>query len=195
MSTSSLLIFIGALLVAVAIIWLLRSRSSQAGRHVDASATAVGLASETARNVAEQVADTVERSLDSDVAASGAAPDDRQATMSNAAALMASGGALAGGVTLTDIGVPAAQGEPDDLRKIKGIGPKLDSLLNSLGITRYDQIAAWDAADIARVDAHLGTFQGRITRDDWIDQADYLARGDTAGFAAKYGNLGSGAKG
>jgi len=189
MSTTSLLVLIGAVLAACVIIWLLRSRTSQAGRHVDASATAVGLASETARNMAEQVADTVERAIDSDVAASGAAPADSQAVMSNAAAIMASGGAIAGAVTLTDIGVPAAQGDPDDLRRIKGIGPKLSSLLNDLGITRYDQIARWDAADIARVDAHLGTFQGRITRDSWVEQAGFLASGDTAGFAAKFGNL------
>ena len=189
MSTTSLLVLIGAVLAACVIIWLLRSRTSQAGRHVDASATAVGLASETARNMAEQVADTVERAIDSDVAASGAGPADSQAVMSNAAAIMASGGAIAGAVTLTDIGVPAAQGDPDDLRRIKGIGPKLSSLLNDLGITRYDQIARWDAADIARVDAHLGTFQGRITRDSWVEQAGFLASGDTAGFAAKFGNL------
>jgi len=189
MSTTSLLVLIGAVLAACVIIWLLRSRTSQAGRHVDASATAVGLASETARNMAEQVADTVERAIDSDVAASGAGPADSQAVMSNAAAIMASGGAIAGAVTLTDIGVPAAQGDPDDLRRIKGIGPKLSGLLNDLGITRYDQIARWDAADIARVDAHLGTFQGRITRDSWVEQAGFLASGDTAGFAAKFGNL------
>jgi len=189
MSTTSLLVLIGAVLAACVIIWLLRSRTSQAGRHVDASATAVGLASETARNMAEQVADTVGRAIDSDVAASGAAPADSQAVMSNAAAIMASGGAIAGAVTLTDIGVPAAQGDPDDLRRIKGIGPKLSGLLNDLGITRYDQIARWDAADIARVDAHLGTFQGRITRDSWVEQAGFLASGDTAGFAAKFGNL------
>jgi len=189
MSTTSLLVFIGALLAALVIIWLLRSRASQAGRHVDASATAVGLASETARNMAEQVADTVERAIDSDVAASGADSQDADAAASNAAAIMASGGALTGAVGLTHIGVPAAQGEPDDLRRIKGIGPKLNALLAELGITRYDQIAAWSAADIAKVDAHLGTFQGRIVRDNWVEQAGLLARGDTAGFAAKFGNL------
>jgi len=195
MSTTNLLLFLGALVVAVLVIWLLRSRTSQAGHHVDASATAVGLASETVRNVAEQVADTVERAIDSDVAASGADPEDTQAAMNNAAAIMATGGALTGTVALTPIGIPAAQGEPDNLRRIKGIGPKLNGLLNELGITRYDQIAAWDAAHIATVDAHLGTFQGRITRDGWVEQAGYLARGDTEGFAAKFGNLGGAGRG
>ncbi|NCP10415.1 MAG: hypothetical protein GW859_00415, partial [Sphingomonadales bacterium] len=59
-----------------------------------------------------------------------------------------------------------------------------------LGVTRYDQIAAWDAADIDRIDAQLGAFQGRIRRDDWVEQARLLAAGDTAGFEAKFGALG-----
>jgi predicted flap endonuclease-1-like 5' DNA nuclease len=63
-------------------------------------------------------------------------------------------------------------------------------MLNALGITRYDQIAAWTAADIAEVDRFLGMFQGRIARDNWVEQAGYLARGDVAGFAARYGALG-----
>ena len=87
--------------------------------------------------------------------------------------------------------IAAAVGEPDDLRRIKGLGPKLAALLASLGITRFDQIAAWTDADIAEVDRFLGTFQGRIGRDNWVEQAGYLARGDEAGFAARFGSLGS----
>ncbi|MGB7409851.1 MAG: hypothetical protein WA910_01815, partial [Sphingopyxis granuli] len=83
---------------------------------------------------------------------------------------------------------PAAAG--DNLRLLKGVGPKLATLLNDLGITRFDQIAAWTEADIAAIDPQLGTFQGRIVRDDWVDQASYLARRDKAGFEAKYGALG-----
>jgi predicted flap endonuclease-1-like 5' DNA nuclease len=85
--------------------------------------------------------------------------------------------------------IAAAVGDPDDLRKLKGVGPKLNGLLTDLGITRYDQIAAWTAADIAEVDRHLGTFKGRITRDSWVEQAGYLARNDVAGFEAKFGKL------
>ena len=86
--------------------------------------------------------------------------------------------------------VAAAVGEPDDLKRIKGLGPKLATLLASLGITRFDQIAAWTEADIAEVDRFLGSFQGRIARDNWVEQAGYLARGDEAGFAARFGALG-----
>lgn len=85
--------------------------------------------------------------------------------------------------------IAAAIGEPDDLRKIKGIGPKLNTLLGELGVSRYDQIATWTAADVAEVDPYLGTFKGRIARDSWIEQAGFLARGDIAGFEAKFGKL------
>ena len=85
--------------------------------------------------------------------------------------------------------IAAAVGEPDDLRKIKGIGPKLNTLLGELGIARYDQIAAWTPADVAEIDPYLGTFKGRIERDGWIEQAGFLARGDIAGFEAKFGKL------
>lgn len=87
--------------------------------------------------------------------------------------------------------IAPAVGEPDDLTLIKGVGPKLNALLISLGVLRFDQIAAWDNADVAEVDGHLGNFKGRITRDAWVEQAGFLARGDTAGFEAKYGALGS----
>ena len=86
--------------------------------------------------------------------------------------------------------IAPAVGAPDNLRLIKGIGPKLDTLLASLGVLRFDQIAAWTDADIAEVDPYLGSFKGRIGRDNWVDQAGYLARGDRAGFEAKYGALG-----
>lgn len=85
--------------------------------------------------------------------------------------------------------VPTAAGAADDLRRIKGLGPKLVTLLNGLGVTRYDQIAAWSEADIDRIDAQLGTFAGRIRRDSWVEQAKLLAAGDTAGFEAKFGKI------
>ncbi len=64
----------------------------------------------------------------------------------------------------------------DDLKKISGVGPQLEKLLNSLGIYKYDQVAAWSADDVAWVDARL-TFKGRIERDDWMSQAKMLAAG------------------
>ncbi|MEH6757859.1 MAG: hypothetical protein V7676_10120 [Parasphingorhabdus sp.] len=85
--------------------------------------------------------------------------------------------------------IAPATGDPDNLRLIKGVGPKLNTLLNNLGITRYDQIAEWREAEIQEVDQYLESFSGRITRDSWIDQAKYLAKDDIAGFEKKYGKL------
>jgi predicted flap endonuclease-1-like 5' DNA nuclease len=78
----------------------------------------------------------------------------------------------------------------DNLQLLKGVGPKMVGLLGGLGVTRFEQIAAWTEADIARIDPQLGAFQGRVARDNIVDQAGYLARGDKAGFEAKYGALG-----
>lgn len=84
---------------------------------------------------------------------------------------------------------PAKSGA-DNLQLLKGVGPKLVVLLNGLGVTSFRQIADWTDADVARIDPQLGAFQGRIARDAIVDQAGYLARGDKAGFEARYGALG-----
>ena len=83
----------------------------------------------------------------------------------------------------------ADPGDADDLTRIKGLGPKLAALLRGMGITRFEQIAGWSDADVARIDAQLGAFQGRIARDSWIEQARCLAAGDLAGFEARFGKV------
>jgi predicted flap endonuclease-1-like 5' DNA nuclease len=88
------------------------------------------------------------------------------------------------------ITVPVTDGLPDPLTRMKGLGPKAEATLHALGITRYEQIAAWNDADIARVDAQMGAFKGRITRDRWVEQARHLAAGDIAEFEAAFGKLG-----
>ncbi|GAB4269616.1 MAG: hypothetical protein Kow0013_21300 [Pararhodobacter sp.] len=67
-------------------------------------------------------------------------------------------------------------GQPDDLKRIKGIGPKLEQLCNRLGFWHFDQIANWTDDEIAWVDANLEAFKGRVTRDNWVAQARALAR-------------------
>jgi predicted flap endonuclease-1-like 5' DNA nuclease len=85
---------------------------------------------------------------------------------------------------------PAApSGGADDLARIKGLGPKLQALLPSLGITTFAQIAALDDAALANLDPKLGPFAGRPTRDGWVEQAKYLAAGDVAGFEARFGKV------
>lgn len=83
----------------------------------------------------------------------------------------------------------AAAGSGDDLTRIKGVGPKLRDLLASLGVTRFEQVAGWSEADIDRIDAQLGQFEGRIRRDNWVEQAKLLAAGDMAGYESRFGKL------
>ena len=78
----------------------------------------------------------------------------------------------------------AREGGADDLKKIKGVGPKLEQTLNELGFYHFDQIAKWTEAEIAWVDNRL-KFKGRIERDGWIDQAKTLAEGGDTAFSKK----------
>ncbi len=71
------------------------------------------------------------------------------------------------------LSAPRAGGK-DDLKRISGVGPKLEEKLNGLGIFHFDQIAEWDSQTIDWVDDHL-SFKGRIARDKWVDQAKTLA--------------------
>lgn len=81
-------------------------------------------------------------------------------------------------------------GGADDLKKIKGIGPKLEQLCNRLGFYHFDQIAAWTPAEVAWVDDNIEGFKGRVTRDAWVDQAKLLAQGGETDFSRKVGKGG-----
>ncbi|MGQ7829643.1 hypothetical protein [Altererythrobacter sp. Z27] len=83
---------------------------------------------------------------------------------------------------------PATSG--DDLTRIKGLGPRIATMLNEMGVARFADIARWDDAEIDRIDAQLGKFQGRIRRDAWVEQAKFLSQGDESGFVAKFGQNG-----
>ena len=63
---------------------------------------------------------------------------------------------------------------PSDLKAISGIGPKLEKVLNGLGIWTYDQIAAWTLQEVAWVEDYL-SLAGRVGRDGWTRQAAALA--------------------
>ena len=76
-------------------------------------------------------------------------------------------------------------GGADDLKMIKGVGPKLEKLLHKLGFFHFDQIAGWSAAELAWVDDNLEGFKGRATRDDWVGQAKVLASGGETEFAGR----------
>lgn len=67
-------------------------------------------------------------------------------------------------------------GKADDLKRITGLGPKLEEKLNGLGIYHYDQIAGWGEGHVAWIDRELTT-RGRVARDDWVGQAAAFTSG------------------
>ncbi len=79
----------------------------------------------------------------------------------------------------------ARDGKPDDLKLIKGVGPKLEALLNSLGFYHFDQVADWSADEVAWVDENLQGFKGRVSRDGWVEQARILATGGETEFSSR----------
>ena len=79
----------------------------------------------------------------------------------------------------------ARGGKADDLKLIKGIGPKLEQLCNALGFYHFDQVANWTPDEVAWVNANLKGFKGRVSRDNWLEQAKVLAAGGTTEFAQR----------
>lgn len=74
----------------------------------------------------------------------------------------------------------ALYGKKDDLKKISGVGPKLENLLNKNGVFYFWQVSEWDSDDIRIIDERLDSFNGRIQRDNWVKQASRLRREPTA---------------
>ena len=118
-----------------------------------------------------------------DVLSEGAAPAARNAALIDAPPAAA----IVPPPVMAEAPPPSDEG--DDLTRIKGLGPKISTALRALGVTRYAEIAAWTEEDVARIDAQLGVFAGRATRDNWIEQAKLLSSGDTAAYEAKFGKL------
>lgn len=76
--------------------------------------------------------------------------------------------------------------EPDNLKMISGVGPKIEGILHSLGIYTFAQVASWKKAEREWVDGYL-RFKGRIERDDWLKQAKALAKGGEAEYIRVFG--------
>lgn len=77
------------------------------------------------------------------------------------------------------------EGGADDLKEIKGVGPKLETLLHSMGVYHFGQIAGWSASEVAWMDENLKGFKGRVTRDDWVGQAKALSAGEETEFSKR----------
>ena len=91
--------------------------------------------------------------------------------------------------SLDDKNRPAAiakPAQPDDLKLISGVGPKLEGVLNGLGIFTFAQVASWKKAERDWVDGYL-KFKGRIDRDDWVKQAKALAKGGRDEYVRVFG--------
>ncbi len=84
----------------------------------------------------------------------------------------------------------ARGGKADNLKEIKGIGPKLEAMLHKMGVFHFDQIASWRAAEVDWADTNIEGFKGRVTRDDWVAQAKTLAAGGATEFSARVGKGG-----
>ena len=78
----------------------------------------------------------------------------------------------------------ARGGKADDLKRIKGIGKQNEARLHALGVWHFDQIAAWSGENVKWVGSYLA-FPGRITREDWINQAKALAQGGETEFSKR----------
>jgi len=76
-----------------------------------------------------------------------------------------------------------------DLTRLKGLGPKVAAMLVEQGVPDIATLARLDAAQADAVAARLGMFAPRMAKDRWVEQAQFLAAGDVAGFEATFGKL------
>lgn len=196
------LIFIGLVLLALLILWLILGRRKGVGSQAAASlrdldgtraaqptfARRDPMAVDAPVPPPSPLFEPLTRQSDPAPAEHTRADDDALTSASDAAG-SAGPSVAAEAAAMDDAGEPYAAVEGDDLLRMKGLGPKLGDRLAELGVTRFDQIASWDEADIDRIDEQLGTFRGRIRRDKWLQQARFLAAGDTEGYQAAFGAL------
>ena len=192
-------ILIGAVLVALAI-WLLfraNRKTTVVGDDSDSAAKDVldeGAAPATRNQALIDAPKAVDVAVVSGVPEPQPAPEPEPAPVAAPTSEQAPAPAPEAAPTPAAAAEPAAEpataASADDLRQIKGLGPKLVTILAEQGITTFAQIAAWSDEDVARIDATLGRFEGRITRDQWVEQAKLLVSGDNQGFSDKFGQNG-----
>lgn len=88
------------------------------------------------------------------------------------------------GIEPTRLDAPR-EGGADDLKRIKGVGPKMETMLHDMGFYHFDQIANWSDEELAWVDSRLEGFKGRASRDEWVSQAKALASGEETDFSKR----------
>jgi len=96
------------------------------------------------------------------------------------------GAVVDGGIGVKPAGLSGPKGgQADDLKQIKGLGPKLEQACHDLGYYHFDQIAAWGPEEVDWVDENLVGFKGRVSRDNWVEQAKALAAGGKTEFSER----------
>ncbi|MGB5705698.1 MAG: hypothetical protein WBM41_02635 [Arenicellales bacterium] len=133
-----------------------------------------------ARDVSSQQTKPGRQQADSDKTASAGLEDHYQS--SQADAFEVQGEAIDDGAPQL---LPHPKGEPDDLKRIKGVGPVMEKTLKELGIFHFHQIAAFTEDNVRWIDNNLA-FPGRVNREQWVRQAEILAQGASTEFSDRY---------
>ena len=152
---------------------ILETVSDEAAETVETIGETAGDAAEAAKQTGGSMLDSFGAMASSVVGAASSAVSSAADTVTDAAAGVAEG--IAGSDEESGPLFEKPAGEPDDLKKISGVGPKLEERLHALGITKFEQIANFSDADIERVDDAL-SFKGRVQRDNWQEQAAEFAK-------------------
>lgn len=169
-----------AIVVAIVLLMGFHGKTPEAPAEVDSHAAAAAPASQPAPASAPVSAPAAPAAAAEAVAAPAPEPAPAPAPAPAAEAAAAPDASDADKPQMLDA---ARDGGPDDLKQIKGIGPKLEKMLHGMGVFHFDQVAAWTDRELAWVDQNLEGFKGRASRDEWVSQAKTLAAGGATEFS------------
>lgn len=173
-----------AIVVAIVLLMGFHGKTPEAPAEADSHAAAAAPASQPAPASAPEPAPAAPAAAAEVVAAPAPAPapapEPTPAPSASAEAATAAEASEADKPQMLDA---ARDGGPDDLKQIKGIGPKLEKMLHGMGVFHFDQVAAWSDRELAWVDQNLEGFKGRASRDEWVSQAKTLASGGATEFS------------
>lgn len=141
-----------------------------------ASAKAAAAVAVASAAVSKKAAPKAEKKAEAPKAEKQAAAPKAEAKPKKAAAPKQEEAASGAGTKPKNL-MAKAPADADDLKKIKGVGPKSADALNALGIYKYEQLAAFSAADVEWLSGEIGFSVEKIERDGWIAMAGELAKG------------------
>ncbi len=113
------------------------------------------------------------------------APDAMAALSRSSAARSGLGAAIASSIASLPPRRPALALGRDNLQRISHVSEEVERLLNVQGVSRYNQIAHWSETEVTRFERLLGN-EGRISRENWIEQAQILSRGGETAYSREY---------